>query len=352
MAAQERSSPSRPRLGRGLSSLISSLAGPESLQSQYAADQPAQGAAQGAGAKAPIAVSAEGEMQTARDLPLDQIAPNPYQPRREFPQEELAGLAASIAVHGVLQPIRVAVASDPAASTPYSLVAGERRLRAAKMAGLKTIPCVISRATPEQMLQWAVIENVHRSDLNPIERADAYQQFINRFNISQADLAESLGEPRTTIANYLRILDLQEEVRSMIAAGALSFGHAKVLAGLAGMPAQPGPAGATGQPGEADVQLALARRVLAESLSVRDLEALVAEAGRAWADGAKAPAGAAPARPRPAYIKDLEERLCASVGTRVRIQPGRRKNAGRLIIEYYSLDDFDRIAAILGVSPE
>jgi ParB family chromosome partitioning protein len=320
----------KPRLGRGLSSLISSnLTGPEAQPQQYSSESATQVA------KTPIQVPDDvASHQVTREVSVDQIAPNPFQPRRDFPQEELANLAASIAVHGVLQPIRITNAPSANDGKPYLVVAGERRLRAAKLAGLKTIPCVIGQATQEQMLQWAVIENVHRSDLNPIDRGEAYCQFINRFNVSQADLAQSLGEPRSTIANYLRILDLHEDVRALIASGALSFGHAKVLAGLVG---------------KAEVQVQLARKAIAESLSVRQLEILVADANNAGV-----PPGAAnqPARPRPAYIRDLEERLSTAAGTRVRVQPGRSKNTGRLLIEYYSLDDFERLAAMLGVNPE
>jgi ParB family chromosome partitioning protein len=326
---QQKPSQSKPRLGRGLSSLISSLTGTEAQPQQYAADGPAHGA------KATIPVADQGESsQVVRDVPIDQIAPNPFQPRREFPQDELANLAASIAKHGVLQPIRVTTATDATADKPYVVVAGERRLRAAKLAGLKAIPCVISPATQEQMLQWAVIENVQRSDLNPIERGEAYLQFINRFNVSQADLAQSLGEPRSTIANYLRILDLHEDIRSVIVSGTLSFGHAKVLAGLIG---------------KAEAQISLARQAVAESLSVRQLEILVADANN---EGIAVGSADRPLRARPAYIRDLEERLSAAAGTRVRVQPGRSKNTGRLLIEYYSLDDFERIAALLGVNPE
>jgi ParB family chromosome partitioning protein len=200
------------------------------------------------------------------------------------------------------------------------------------MAGRKTIPSVVSEATQEQMLQWAVIENVHRSDLNPIERGEAYLQFLNRFDITQADLAESLGEPRTTISNYLRILDLHPDIRSMISSGRISFGHAKVLAGLVGRDA---------------IQLGLARRVEADAISVRELESLVARAA----------GGATPPLPRgvpekPAFIRDLEDRLSAAVGTRVWVRPGRAKNTGRVVIEYYSLDDFDRVSRMLGVQAE
>jgi ParB family chromosome partitioning protein len=327
MGESQKNPSTRPRLGRGLSSLISSLTGQPPQDPQYSAE--ADGAR---GAKAPIAVPSQGQQQVAADIPVDQIGPNPFQPRREFPPQELADLAASIAKHGVLQPIRVTKSSDPASACPYTLVAGERRLRAAKMAGRRTIPAVASEATQEQMLQWAVIENIHRSDLNPIERAEAYSQFITRFKVSQADLAETLGEPRTTVANYLRILELHNDIRSMIASGALSFGHAKVLAGLAG---------------RADLQLRLARKVQADALSVRQLEGLVAEAGD---EGVVRETR--PARPRPAYIRDLEERLSAAVGTRVAVRPGRSRNAGRIVIDYYSLEDFDRISGMLGVRPE
>jgi ParB family transcriptional regulator, chromosome partitioning protein len=328
MAEHEKGPISRPRLGRGLSSLINSLTETPSTMA-YAPEH-----AGSTGPKAAVQVPSGTPGQATLEVPLDQIGPNPYQPRRDFQVEELAELAASIAKHGVLQPIRLTTSADPSAPKPYTVVAGERRLRAAKMAGLQTIPCVIGPATQEQMFQWAIVENVHRSDLNPIERGEAYLQFLNRFHISQADLAESLGEPRTTISNYMRILDLEQAVRDMIASGSLSFGHAKVLAGLVG---------------KGDAQLQIARRAQSESLSVRQLEEVVA----AVADGTAAQDPfQAPARPRPAYLRDLEERLSGAVGTRVSVWPGRKKNTGRLVIEYYSLDDFDRLSALLGVNPE
>lgn len=319
----------RPRLGRGLSSLISSLTG-QSVQGPQYSPEPALPQS----GKSPISVGADAAAQAAMEIPIDQISPNPFQPRREFPAQELADLAASIAKHGVLQPIRLTKSGDPSATAAYTLVAGERRLRAARAAGLKTIPAVVSEATQEQMLQWAVIENVQRSDLNPIDRGEAYSQFLSRFGVTQADLAESLGEPRTTIANYLRILDLHPDIRAMISSGVFSFGHAKVLAGLVGREA---------------VQLELARKVQTESMSVRELELLVAKAGygSASSEGERKPVP-----PKAAYIRDLEERLSAAVGTRVWVRPGRTRNTGKVVIEYYGLDDFDRIADRLGVKPE
>jgi ParB family transcriptional regulator, chromosome partitioning protein len=329
MGEPERIHPVRPRLGRGLSSLISSLTGTPLQDSRYSPEADAT-----RGAKSPLAVPIHGSPQVAEDIPVEQIGPNPFQPRREFPSQELADLSASIARHGVLQPIRVTKAHDPASACPYTLVAGERRLRAAKMAGRKTIPSVVGEATQEQMLEWAVIENIHRSDLNPIERGEAYLQFVNRFGVSQADLAETLGEPRTTISNYLRILDLHPDIRSMVSSARLSFGHAKVLAGLVGREA---------------IQLELARRAEADGLSVREVESLVARAADGTASDAPQPR-AIPARP--AYIRDLEERLSAAVGTRVWVRPGRAKNTGKVVIEYDGLDEFDRISRMLGVPGE
>jgi ParB family transcriptional regulator, chromosome partitioning protein len=330
MGESEKIAPHRPRLGRGLSSIISSLTGTAEHVESYAPSTVA-----GQQGKAAIPLPNYEMSQATSEVPLEQITPNPFQPRRDFPAQELAELAASIAKHGVLQPIRLTRSVHAGSAAPFTLVAGERRFRAARAAGLKTIPAVISDATQEQLLQWAVIENVHRSDLNPIERAEAYQQFLNRFGVAQADLAESLGEARSTVANYLRILDLQPEVRQMIASGQVSFGHAKVLAALAGRDG---------------VQVELAKKVAADHVSVRELEALVAAVLGGAAATAQGPTAAAPARP--AYLRDLEERLSAAIGTRVFIRPGRARNTGKVVIEYYSLDDFDRVSQQLGLRPE
>jgi len=329
MSESDKGHAAKPRLGRGLSSLISTFPATTTPQADYAAD-----ISQSSTGKIPIGVGQEAQPQPPIEIPVEDIAGNPFQPRRDFASEELAGLAASVAKHGVLQPIRVTKSSDPAARCPYTLIAGERRLRAAKLAGLKTVPCVLSAATQEQMIEWAIIENVQRSDLNPIERAEAYRQVTDRFGISQADLAESLGEPRTTIANYLRLLELQDAVRDLVATGALSFGHAKVLAGLVA---------------NAEAQIEIAKKAAAQSLSVRQLEELVA-AVEANA-GSEAGEASAP-RVKPAYLRDIEERLSAAVGARVMVLPGRKKNTGRIVLEYYSLEDFDRLSSVLGVRPE
>jgi ParB family chromosome partitioning protein len=309
----------KPRLGRGLASLITnsahhngdadvgvSVATEASYKHDGSANKPS-----------PLEVS------------VDDISPNPMQPRREFNEDELKDLAASIREQGILQPL-VLAPSDGLASPdhPYVLVAGERRLRAARMAGLKNVPCVIRQATRQQMLEWALIENIQRADLNPVEKAQAYREYMDRFGLTQVDAAQQLGQPRATVANFLRILDLCDELRQMLRDGSLSFGHAKVLAGVT----------------DQERQLSLARKVTASSLSVRQLETMVAEPPAAAGE-------TAPERKlKPAYLRDLEERLTGCVGTKVSIMPGRAKHTGRIVVEFYNLDDFDRITGGLGLA--
>ena len=268
-------------------------------------------------------------VSTSLEIPLDHIQPNPYQPRREFDEADLAELTQSISRHGVLQPLVVAESADPAAERPYVLLVGERRLRASRQAGLAAVPCIVRSATPQQMLEWALVENIHRADLNPIERANAYREYMDRFDMTQADAAQRLGEPRATVANFLRLLDLPDEVQRLVGSPGLSFGHAKVLAALGS---------------DAGRQISLARRCQKHQLSVRQLEALVA----AERTGRKPDHPNGTGRSRPAYLRDFEDQLTRAVGTRVLIRPGRAKNSGRIVVDYYNLDDFDRVVAALG----
>lgn len=322
MAEPAKIAAARPRLGRGLSSLISNSKASDPL--------PAVETAQSApvGAYVPVETPpAKPDGEPIHQLAPAQIATNPYQPRKDFKEDRIAELAESILHDGILQPLVVAKAVHADAEQPYVLIAGERRLRAAQRIGLATVPCIVRTATQQQMLEWAIIENIQRDDLNPIERGQAFRECMDRFSLSAADLGLRLGLPRTTVSNYLRILELSEDMRSMVVNGDLSFGHAKILAGLAGQPQR---------------QLELAHRVLNENLSVRQLETIIA-------DNAPVPVKPSPVRlARPAYLKDLEEQLAASLGTRVSIHPGRAKHTGKVLIEYRSLDDFDRLAARLG----
>ena len=331
MAKKPASHSSKPRLGRGLSSLIGNLTAQPAADEHYESAETPQPIS--AATLTPPAAAAE-PMATGKPLEIavDQIAPNPYQPRREFDPEQLAELTDSIATQGVLQPLIVVPAGEEEESYDYILIAGERRLRAARLADLMTVPCVVRSASRQEMFEWALIENIQRSDLNAVERAEAYRDYMNRFDITQIQAAERLGQARATVANYLRILDLHESVQKMLLAGELTFGHAKVLASLAG---------------DVTRQTALARRAVAKRLSVRQLEGLIAAARTARPEPAAAPRGS-----KAPYIVDLEEQLTHTVGTRVTIKPSRAKNTGRLIIDYYNLADFDRITASLGLNVE
>lgn len=314
-----------PRLGRGLSALLSTPSAPAETGQAYMSEaQPV----------APSPPPSRPPIQPAtHDVPVHMIAPNPHQARRRFDPAEMAGLAASIAEHGILQPLVVTQVSDTAAERPYVLIAGERRLRAAVQAGLATVPCIFRQATDRDLLEWSLVENIQRSDLNPIERAQAYRDYMDRFGLTQADVGARTGQARATVANYLRLLDLCDDVQLMLLDGSLTFGHAKALAGLAGQPER---------------QAELAHKTVAGGLSVRQVEAVVAAAERGWP--AEVSAAMKPARHRPPYLVDLEERLTQAVGTRVAIRPGRAKDTGRIVVEYYSLDDFDRIARCLGLT--
>ena len=306
-----KSAQNRPRLGRGLSSLIVNTAPKE-----HGTYVPADGSA----------VSA----QEPATIPIAHISPNPYQPRKQFDAEQLKELTDSIRRQGVLQPILVAPNGAKTPETPFVLIAGQRRLQAAGEAGLTDVPAFVRQASDQQIQEWAIIENIQREDLNPIERAEAFRGVMDRFSLTQAQLAERLGTSRETVANYLRLLDLCDNVRKFLLAGRLSFGHARALAALAGQQAR---------------QTGLAKKVIDRNLSVRQLEAMVAaEVSRADQPKRRASAD------KPAYVRDLEQQLTQQVGTRVTIAPGRSKDKGKLTIEYYSLDDFDRILNKLGVS--
>jgi ParB family chromosome partitioning protein len=263
------------------------------------------------------------ELQSSlREVSLDVISPNPYQVRSIWNEQELKELAESIRSNGLLQPIIVRPLG-----TGYQLIAGERRFRAAQMASLKTIPAMVRQATNEQMLEWALVENIHRTDLNPIERAKAYQNYLNTFSLTQADAAERLGEDRSVIANYLRLLDLPMEVKQMLTEGQLTAGHAKAILAL---------------PTD-ELRRKLANRAMAGRLSVREVERLV----RKYlidTDQAKVTI-----RSKPAHILDLERKLSSLLGTKVAIETRNKGQRGKIIIEFYSLDEFDGITERLGL---
>jgi len=251
-----------------------------------------------------------------QELNIDDISPNPYQPRTVWNEQELSDLAESIRANGVIQPIIV----RPSGSR-YQLIAGERRFRAAQLASMTTIPALVRPASDKQLLEWSLVENIHRVDLNPIERAKAYQDYLSTFSLTQAQGAERLGEDRSVIANYLRLLDLPQEIKQMLSAGQLTMGHARAILAL---------------PTD-ELRRKLANRALVGRLSVREVERLV----RKYLTGT----GQAKTiiRSKPPHILDLERKLSSQLATKVNIETRKNGQRGRIIIEFYSLDEFDNI---------
>jgi len=294
------------RLGRGIASLLTDVgAGPQSSLP-----------------------TASGTTPMTREIPVQSVRPNPLQPRTQPDPEQFEELARSIRAAGVIQPIVVRPCGDA-----YELVAGERRWRATQQAGLSTIPAVVRDVTDQQMLEFALIENIHREDLNPIDRAQAYRHCCDRFGLTPESLAEHLAEDRSTIANYIRLLDLPESVQTLVREGSLSMGHARSLLGL------PDP----------ETMERLATETVENAFSVRHLEELV-RAHKEEAAGPAADTPPPPVRTKRPLIQDLEQRFTQALQTRVTIREGRKRHTGKVVIEYYNLDDFDRVAERLGVT--
>jgi ParB family transcriptional regulator, chromosome partitioning protein len=263
----------------------------------------------------------DGALAGVREIAISQIEPNRYQPRDYFDEEALAGLTASIRELGVLQPILVREAGPDA----YELVAGERRLRAAKRAGLQFIPVVIRDITDEVSLQHALVENLHRENLNPLEEAAAYQQLIEDFKLTQEEVAQRVGKSRSAITNLLRLFQLPPQVQKLVAESQISTGHAKVLLGT---------------PDRA-FQETLARRIVAEGLTVREVEEAVRQRNERGEEPAGGPPNPASSTPRPAALLELEELLADRFHTRVKINLGPKR--GRMVIEFADLADLERI---------
>lgn len=263
------------------------------------------------------------------EIPINQIDPNPYQPRNSFDEESLAGLTASIRELGVLQPILVRQVSDER----YAIIAGERRWRAAKRAGQQFIPVIVRQVNDELTLQHALVENLHRDDLNPLEEAAAYQQLVEDFDLTQEEVAHKVGKSRSAVANLLRLFQLPPQVQRLVAEGRVSAGHAKALLGT---------------PDRA-FQESLARRVATDGLSVRHTEEAVRQ--RNGLDGPPSgSAGASGARSklRAPGLLELEELLAEQLDTRVSINVGPKR--GRVVIEFADLEDLERIYRVMAGS--
>jgi ParB family chromosome partitioning protein len=311
MASRKKEKPKH--LGRGLESLLGPIISKPVETEQLLQDPAAE-------PNFPLHKDLHRSLQ---EISLDAVSPNPYQARTVWDERELAELAESVRANGVIQPIVVRPVGPG-----YELIAGERRLRAARLASLKTIPALVRQATDEEVLELALVENIHRTDLNPVERARAYQNYLSTFSLTQAEAAQRLGEDRSVIANYLRILDLPTEIKQMLMDGQLTMGHARAILAL---------------PTD-ELRRKLANRALAGRLSVREVERLVrrylGSTGQARTS----------TRSKPPHIVDLEGKLSGHLGTRVTIETRRNGQRGRIIIEFHSLDEFDSIAERLGLA--
>jgi ParB family transcriptional regulator, chromosome partitioning protein len=261
---------------------------------------------------------------SVQKIPADAIRPNRWQPRKAFDAASLAELAQSIKEHGLLQPITVWQDTDGA----FELIAGERRWRACKAAGLKDVEAIVKKdLTDQQKLGLSLIENIQREDLNAIDHALAYKQLMDEFSISQTDIAKKLGKSKSAVSNTLRLLELEEDIRKGIQTGAIKEGHARSLLSI---------------PDKARRREAY-ERILTEKISVREIEAY-AQNFHARRPRVK-PAGGG--RRKSPEIAEIETRLERHLGTKVDIAPGGSPENGKITIHYYSLDDFDRITRIL-----
>lgn len=258
----------------------------------------------------------EPESGAATKLPLQKVEPNPDQPRRTFDEEELQALADSIAAHGILQPLAVRASGDGF----YQIIAGERRWRAARMAGLSEVPVVVLEADDRTVMELALVENLQRQDLNPMEEAEGYQRLMKEYGLTQEEAAARVGKSRPAVANALRLLLLPEEVRSLVEDGTISAGHARAILSL--------PA--------ARLQKAAAQKIVALRLSVRQAEAMC----KRMLQEEEKP------EPKPApltvdYVAECEKSLTRRLDRKVRIVNGKRK--GRFELEFYGQEDLQRL---------
>lgn len=271
----------------------------------------------GKGLGALIPQMEEGEAGTTREIRLDDITPNPFQPRKEFDEEKLAELAASIREHGLIQPLAVRPVGDR-----FQLIAGERRWRASRIAGLSVVPVIIHEVDERGLMEMALVENLQREDLNPLEAAQAYRRLLDEFQLTQEEVASRVGKSRPAVSNTLRLLTLPEPVQEAVANGSLSEGHARALLGL----------------GDPKDVLKVWNQIKEQGLSVRSTEQLV----RRMVRGVSRETPVRRTAPRSdADLRAVEDRLRSTLGTQVRVSgEGKR---GWIAVEYYSPEDLTRL---------
>lgn len=284
------------------------------------------GLGKGLGALIPATERLEDADAALRELPISEIQPNTFQPRAHFDEEALVSLADSIQIVGVLQPILVRQTGPQ----HYELIAGERRWRAARRAGLQTIPAIVRPTEDARSLEQALVENLHREDLSPLEEAAAYQQLVEQFGHTQEEVARRVGKSRSSVANTVRLLHLPPSIQRLLADGQITAGHARALLGTP----------------DRMFQESLARRIVAESLTVRTVEDLVrVHQGESEAEGEETEAIAKVAAVRPAALLELEDLLSSHLDTRVQVSMGAKR--GRVVVDFSTLEDLERIYRVI-----
>ncbi|MFQ7000346.1 MAG: ParB/RepB/Spo0J family partition protein [Clostridium sp.] len=273
------------------------------------------------------ALISENEEETNKNskllIPLNKIKSNAEQPRKSFDNERIAELAESIKHHGIIQPLILMKENED-----YVIIAGERRWRAAKMAGLKEVPAIIMDITEKEVLEVSLIENIQRQDLNPIEEALAYKRLIDEFKLTQEELSKRIGKSRTTITNCMRLINLDDRVKEYIIEGVLSEGHGRTLLSI----------------NDEELQYTIAQKVIDEGLSVRELEKLIK---KVYSTDKKKKDNKEVNDENNIYYKDIEEKLQSHFGTKIKLSY--KKDKGKIEIEYYSEEDLQRILDIINI---
>ncbi|MFG0246862.1 MAG: ParB/RepB/Spo0J family partition protein [Phycisphaerales bacterium JB052] len=326
----------RARLGRGLGALIEQGNAPSvsiDLEQGHGSSEAVQNTNTKDAERAPkpeAMPKAMDDRQRVLEIAVGDIVPNPHQPRRVFDEQALETLAASIRTHGLMQPIVVRRSGET-----YELVAGERRWRAAKIAGLDTVRALLSEADDERSAELALIENILRADLNPIERAMGFAQLIDRFGMTQQQLADRMGMGRSAVANLIRLLELDPSLQVLVAQGDLSVGHAKVLLSCQNH----------------DLRMKLAEECIAEGWTVRLLEQRINDAHVINQETQPAPNKVETSEQGRLHtvLRDMERRMSEQLGTRVTLKTNAQGSKGRVVIEFYDLDQFDGLLARMGV---
>lgn len=321
----------RRKLGRGLSGLIQ-LESPVVVpiaptEEELRTNPPVAGGMSPSGASSPVSGGAEAPVSVVggvefQRLPVGLLKPNPFQPRREMGEAQLAELAESIKQSGVIQPVIVR-----RVGTGYELVAGERRWRASQLAGLETIPAVVRNLSDVESAEIALVENIHREDLNPMDRAWGLRNFCDKFRLSHSEVGERTGLDRSSVANFLRLTELEAEVQELLRTGKLSLAHGKMLLGVSAGPTRVG----------------LAQSAAMGKWTLKRMEDSIKSMAKR---------GQVVGKVKPAAIADLEKQLSTWLGTRVEIVTRKDGQEGKIEIEFYSLDHFDGMMTKMGFRPE